>query len=65
MKIWIIYDVLRDLVSFVQLKKRENTHGGVLLLVKLQVFSFLASVIHILQIFDLLLSKARDNVCSI
>ena len=29
-------DVLRDLVSFVQLKKRGNTHGGVLLLVKLQ-----------------------------
>ena len=30
-------DVLRDLVSFVQFKKRENTHGGVLLLLKLQL----------------------------
>ena len=29
-------DVLHDLVPFVQLKKRENAHGGVLLLVKLQ-----------------------------
>ena len=31
------YDVLRDLVSFLQFKKRENTHGGVLLLLKLQL----------------------------
>ena len=32
-----IFDALRDLVSFVQLKKiRKNTHGGVLVLVKLQ-----------------------------
>ena len=29
-------DALRDLVSFVQFKKRKNTNGGVLLLVKLQ-----------------------------
>ena len=29
-------DVLRDLVPFAQFKKRKNTHGGVLLLVKLQ-----------------------------
>ena len=36
-----ICDALCDLVSFVQFKKRENTHGGVLLLVKLQVFSFM------------------------
>ena len=28
-------DVLHDLVPFVQFKKRENTHGRVLLLVKL------------------------------
>ena len=28
-------DVLRSLVLFVQFKKRENTHGGVLFLVKL------------------------------
>ena len=32
----IKWDALRDLVSFVQFKKRENTLGGVLLLVKLQ-----------------------------
>ena len=32
----MICDALRDLVSFVQFKKRENTHGGVLLLVKLE-----------------------------
>ena len=32
----IICDALRELVPFVQFKKREkNTHGGVLLLVKL------------------------------
>ena len=30
-----ICDALRVLVPFVQLKKRENTYGGVLLLVKL------------------------------
>ena len=29
--LWIC-DALRDLVPFIQLKKRENTHGGVLLL---------------------------------
>ena len=29
---WIFADVLRDLVLFVQHEKRENTHGGVLLL---------------------------------
>ena len=32
----IICDVLRDLISFVHFKKRENIHGGVLLLVKLE-----------------------------
>ena len=32
-------NVLPDLVTFVQFKKREKTHGGVLLLVKLQDFS--------------------------
>ena len=31
-----IGDALRDLVTFVQFKKRENTHGGVLRLVVLQ-----------------------------
>ena len=31
-----IGDALRDLVTFVQFKKPENTHGGVLLLVVLQ-----------------------------
>ena len=30
-----IFDELRNLVSFVQFKKRENTRGGVLLIVKL------------------------------
>ena len=29
----MICDTLRDLVSFVQFKKRENTYGGMLLLV--------------------------------
>ena len=32
----ITCDALRDLVPFVQFKKRENTHEGVLLLVKFQ-----------------------------
>ena len=31
---------LRDLAPIVQLRKRENTHGGVLLLVKLQALAF-------------------------
>ena len=31
-----ICDVLRDLVTFVQLKNMKNTHGGLLLLVNLQ-----------------------------
>ena len=35
-----ICDVLRDLVPFVQFKRRENTHGEVLLLVKLQFDNF-------------------------
>ena len=36
-----ICDALRDLVPFVQFKKLEkNTHGGVLILVKLQVYLF-------------------------
>ena len=33
-----ICDVLRDLVPFVQFKNVKNTHGEVLLLVKLQAF---------------------------
>ena len=32
-----VFDVLRDLVPFVQFKKREKNHGGVLLLVKFHV----------------------------
>ena len=36
-KILSMCDALRDLVPFVQFKKREK-HGGVLLLVKLQAF---------------------------
>ena len=35
-KVIQICDTLRDLVPFVQFKKRENTHGGVLPLKKLQ-----------------------------
>ena len=34
-----ICDILRDLVPFVQLKNVKNTHGGALLLVKLQAES--------------------------
>ena len=30
-------DALRDLIPFVQFKKLKNNHGGVLLLLKLQV----------------------------
>ena len=33
------YDVSHDLVPLVQFKKRENTHGGMLFLVKLQAFN--------------------------
>ena len=32
----VIWDALRNLVAFEQFKKRENTHGGVIFLVKLQ-----------------------------
>ena len=38
-----ICDALHDFVPFVQFQKSKNTHGGVLLLVKLQVFSFTKS----------------------
>ena len=34
-----MWDALHDLVPIVQLKKRENTHEGVLLLVMLQASS--------------------------
>ena len=33
-----ICDELHDLVTFLQFKKRENTHGGVLLLIQLAAF---------------------------
>ena len=36
----IICDVLRDLVAFVQFKNVKNTHGGELLLVKLQAEAY-------------------------
>ena len=34
-----IYGAFRDLVPFVQFKKRENSHGGVLLFVKFQALA--------------------------
>ena len=40
----IIRDVLRDLVSFIRFKKCESSHGGVLILIKLQA---LVSHIHL------------------
>ena len=45
-QIWhgFIWDALRDLVQFVQFKKRENTHGRVLLLLK-----FLAEACHVTE----------------
>ena len=36
----LICDALHDLVPFVQLKNVKNTHGGVLLLVKLRSEAF-------------------------
>ena len=36
-----IWGALRDLVPFVQLKTLKNTHGGVLILAKLQAPSLL------------------------
>ena len=43
----LIYDVLRDFVSFAPFKKHEKHHGGVLLLVKLQAFSYrLVTLLH-------------------
>ena len=39
-----VCDALRDLVPFVQFKKRENTLGGMLLLKKLQA---LADLVHL------------------
>ena len=43
----IICDVLHDLGPLVQFKKRENTHGGVFLLTRLQalVWNFTKSII--------------------
>ena len=37
-------DSLRNLVPFVQFKKRENTHGDVLLLVSLQASALLCFI---------------------
>ena len=34
---WFLWDALRDLVQFVQFKKREKTHRGVLLLLKVTI----------------------------
>ena len=49
MKIEInIYDALLNLAPFVQLKKRENTHGEVLLLVRLQAKACIFSKINTL-----------------
>ena len=36
-------DALRDLVPFVQFKNVKNTHGGVLILVKLQASAWLGT----------------------
>ena len=41
----IICDALRSLIPFVQLKNVKNTHGGVLLLVKLHA-SAKATLLH-------------------
>ena len=35
----MIFDALRNLLPSIQFKKRKKTHGGVLLLVKLQVLA--------------------------
>ena len=35
----LISDAMRSLVPFAQFKKRENIHGGVLILVKLQALA--------------------------
>ena len=42
-----ICGALRDLVPFVQFKKRESTHGRVLLLVKLQA----EASMHVFHVF--------------
>ena len=54
-------NALRDLVPFVQFKKRENTHGGVLLFVKLHVSAF--EMITILTRNYKLSLKTVDSIC--
>ena len=44
---------LRDLVPFVQFKKRENIHGGVLILVKFQASVFRLKLTPLHECFSL------------
>ena len=39
LKLGKMFDVLHDLLAFVQFKNVKNTHGGLVLFVKLQVFN--------------------------
>ena len=54
-------DVLYDLVPFVQFTKRENIHGGVLLLVKLQACNFTAKGNTLSWVFFRFLSCANGT----
>ena len=47
-KVMTIRDVLRDLVPLHNLKIVKNTHGGVLLLVKLQALARVELLLHTL-----------------
>ena len=47
-KVMTIRDVLRDLVPLHNLKIVKNTHGGVLLLVKLQALARVELLLHAL-----------------
>ena len=57
-----IYDALRDLVTFVQFKKREKPHGGVLLLIKSKWHSSMG-VFYTFKIVQIVLNRAKHQIC--
>ena len=58
-----ICDVLRDLVRFVQFKTVKNTHGGVLLFVKLQAFLLKVTILLLVKKPAISLKLTLFHVC--
>ena len=69
-KWYLIGDVLRDLVPFVQFKRRQNTYGRMLLLVRLNAsdWNFTENntppmgVFHVFQILEMVANPAKHYI---